>query len=513
MKIKDIQDKEKQQALLARAKAINLTDEATEIEVEEAEKKIAKAKSEDVTVVEKEVRGLLQELRDRVSDKSITSEEMRGMIEEVVKKNADETKKAKEATSRLAEHNADDADPGRKFSKTGKVSGKFTFKHFITGNAPRRAVRKYAEELKDLQDMNDEILIVSKCLNKSPKELEMYGEFEEKAMEFATKALYNTAGSGAEFIPTNFSAQVVDKVRLELKVAAVFDRIPMRSNPYTVPLEGNDSTAYLAAESTVEATEAGRITVTTPTTSNVTFTAKKLAARTVFSEEISEDSIVDILDYVRKKISIALANAAETATINGDTTGTHMDADVTSSTDARKAWKGLRKHTITAAKRDAGGDALIAADLRIARKLMGVFGINASNLVWVVGVSGMHQMLSTNDANGFNDFRTLEKIGPSAQVLTGMIGAFDNIPVIVSEFVREDLNASGVQDGVTQTLTVAQLVNRTRFWYGDRKLVTLKTFEDIQTDQQVMVIKQRLDYQPVESAARALTATVYNILA
>ena len=507
-----MKDQEKQTALLARAKAVKLTDEATEIEVVEAETKAGLAKTGDVTVVEKDVRGILQELRDRIDGKTITEDQMKSMIEDAVKKNTEEGKKKEQSIQRIGEDNREDADPGRKFSKTGKVSKKFTFKHFITGNAPRRAMKQYAEDLKDLQDMNDELLIVSKVLQKNPMELESYGEFEEKAKEFATKALYNTAGQGAEFIPTNFSAQVVDKVRLELKVAATFDRIPMRSNPYTVPLEGSDATAYLAAESTVEATEAGRITASQPGTSNVTFTAKKLAARTVFSEEISEDSIIDILDYVRRKIAIALANAIETCTINGDTTGTHQDSDVTASTDARKAWKGLRKLTASGAKHDAGGDALVAADLRSCRKLMGIYGIDPKNLIWIGGVSDMHRMLSVNDSNGWNDFRTLEKIGPSAQVLTGMIGAFDGIPVIISEFVRENLNATGVYDGATTTLTIMQLVNRTRFWYGDRKLVTLKTFEDIQTDQQVMVIKQRLDFQPVEGVSNTLTGTVYNAL-
>ena len=508
MKIKDIQDKEKQALLLARAKAVNLTDEATENEVVEAEKKTAK----DVVVGEADVRGLLQELRTRISDRSITEEQMKSMISDAVAKNTEEAKAKKESAARTAEANAEDADPGRKFSKTGKVSGKFSFKHFITGNAPRKAVKKYSEELKELQDMNDEILIVSKCLNVDPRELDSYQDYEKLAKEFSSKALYNTAGQGAEFIPTNFSAQVVDKVRLELKVAGLFDRIPMRSNPYTVPLEGADATAYLATESTVEATEAGRFTASQPGTSNVTFTAKKLAARVVFSEEITEDSIVDILDFVRRKIVLALANAVENCTINGDTTATHMDASVTNAADARKAWKGLRKLTASGAKKDAGGDALDAADLRAARKLMGIYGINPANLCWIVGVSGMHQMLSETDANGFSDFRTLEKIGPSAQILTGQLGIFDGIPVIVSEFIREDLNASGVDDTTTNTLTICQLVNRTRFWFGDRKIVTLKTFEDIQTDQMVMVVKQRLDFQPVETSTNTLTGQVYNVL-
>lgn len=512
-KVKDIKDKAKQADWMNRAKALGLTDEATTTEIEVAEK----AKSSGAPTVEvgdQDVRQLLSEIKGRIKDGVASEESLKAMITDAVRKVDAESKAKKEDLARKGEFAGSDVDPGRDFTKTGRVSGRFNLKSFVTGNAPRRALQKYSGELKELQDLNDEILIVSKTMNVHPKETELWSEYEKAAREFSQKVLVSTtASSGDEFVPTVFSAQLVDKVRLELKVAALHDRIPMRSNPYTVPLEGSDPTAYLAAESTAAATEASRFTESSPTTTNVTFTAQKLVVRTVFSDEITQDSIVDILDYVRRKIAVALANAIEDCTINGDTSGTHQDGDVTSSSDRRKAWKGYRKLTASGAKKDAGGDALDAADMRAARKLMGKYGVNPKDLAWVVGVSAYNQMLSESDSAGFDDFRTLDRLGPQATILTGMLGMFDGIPVIVSEFVRENLNASGVYDTTTQTRTVINLVNRSRFWFGDRRLVTMKTFEDIQTDQMVMVIKQRLDFQPVESSSNTLCGMVYNILA
>jgi HK97 family phage major capsid protein len=516
-KIKDIQDKEKQAAWLTRAKAVGLTDEAStaDVEAKEAEKKAAEATGAKVVeVAEQDVKALLSEIKGRIKDGVATEESLKAMITEAVSKVNAEAKTRKEEATRKGEFAGEDADPGKDFSHTGKVSSRFTLKHFVTGNAPKRVLAKHAEELREIQDLNDEILIVSKCMGIHPKETDLWQEYEKASRDFARKVLVSTtASNGDEFVPTNFSAQVVDKVRLELKVAALHDRIPMRSNPYTVPIEGADATAYLAAENTAAATEASRYTESSPGTGNVTFTAQKLVVRTVFSDEITQDSIVDILDYVRRKIAIALSNAIEDATINGDTTATHQDGDVTAASDRRKAWKGYRKLSPSGAKKDAGGDALDAADLRACRKLMGKYGVNPADLAWVVGVSAYAQMLSESDSAGFDDFRTLDKLGPQATILSGMLGIFDGIPVIVSEFVRENLNASGVYDTTTQTRTAINLVNRTRFWFGDRRLVTLKTFEDIQTDQMVMVIKQRLDFQPVEAATNALVGTVYNILA
>lgn len=512
MKIKDIKENEKREALLARAKSVSLTEEATEIEVVEAEGKAAKGSAQSVTVGEQDIKTALHEIRNRLKDSTISDEKLKEMITEVVKKQSEEAKSKNKELVRKGEFDIEE-ESDRSSSRRKMSSRKLRFKNFVVGNAPRSITKRFEEDLKTIQDMNDQILICAKALSVHPKDLEMYEEYEKAAKDFASKAMVSTtASSGDEFVPTNFSAQIIDRVRLELKVAALHDRMPMLSNPYTLPLEGSDSTAYLTAESSVEATEAGRITASTPGSKNVTFTAKKLAARSVFSEEINEDSIIAIFPYVRGKIVLAMANAIEDCTINGDDSGTHQDADVTSSADARKAWKGYRKLAVSGAKRDAGGDALDAADMRVARKKMGKYGVNPKDLAWVVGVATYSQMLSEDDASGFNDFRTLEKYGPNAVVLNGVMGFFDGIPVIVSEFVRETLNASGVYDSTTHTTSSIMLVNRSRFMYGDRKAITVKSYEDIQTDQMVLVTKQRLDFQPVEDSTNTMIGLVYNIL-
>jgi len=50
--------------------------------------------------------------------------------------------------------------------------------------------------------------------------------------------------------------------------------------------------------------------------------------------------------------------------------------------------------------------------------------------------------------------RTVDKYGQFATVLNGELGKIDGIPVIVSEKIRENLNASGVYDGTTTTKTL-----------------------------------------------------------
>jgi HK97 family phage major capsid protein len=95
--------------------------------------------------------------------------------------------------------------------------------------------------------------------------------------------------------------------------------------------------------------DANKIPTITPGTGNVTLTAKKLGCLTVFSEEVSEDFVIAIIPFLRNKLGNAIASAIERAILDGDTTATHMDNDVTASTDARKAWIGLRKDAIASA--------------------------------------------------------------------------------------------------------------------------------------------------------------------
>jgi len=278
----------------------------------------------------------------------------------------------------------------------------------------------------------------------------------------------------------------------------------MPTNPFRLPIDGADATAYLFAESTSDTSS--KITASTPGTGDVTFDAIKIACRVLVSTELEEDSVVAILPLLRDKIVQALAEAQENAAINGDTDGTHMDSDVTSSADVRKAWDGYRKLALGAAKIDCA--TFNKTNLRGIRTAMGKYGVNPNNLAWIAGVSVYNKML------GLDEVVTLDKYGPSATILTGELGKFDGIPIVVSEFIREDVNANGVYDGVTTDNTVLPLVYRPAFLYGDRRNITLKVSQELymETDQDVAIATQRLDFKPVQDAtSEPIVGLGYNI--
>lgn len=358
----------------------------------------------------------------------------------------------------------------------------------------------------ELQRRADDIYLMSKLLRRDPRSLKMWSEFAHEASELRKAMDTATTDEGLEWIPTGFSSELIRKVKLALKVAALHGRIAMPTNPFKLPIDGADATAYLFSESTSDT--ASKITASTPGTNNVTFDAVKLACRVLVSTELEEDSVVAILPLLRDKIVQALAEAQENATINGDTAGTHQDSDVTLATDVRKAWDGYRKLALAAARVDLS--TLDISGLRALRAAMGKYGVNPNNLAWIAGISVFNKMLSLSEV------LTVDKYGANATILSGELAKLDGIPVIVSEFIREDLNASGVYDGVTTTQTVLPLVYRPAFLYGDRRTITLRVSQELymETDQDVAIATQRLDFQPVQDATgETIVGLGYNIAA
>ena len=359
-----------------------------------------------------------------------------------------------------------------------------------------------ALDSEEIQKKSDELYLCSQILSTDPRNLKMWGDWESVTTDLRKAMDTATAGEGEEWIPTEFSRNLIEQVRLALKVSALHSRINIPTPTYRMPVEGADAVAYLIPESTSD--DSTKIKASTPGTKRISFDAQKLASRVLFSEEVSEDSIVPILPYLRGKVIEALAVAQETCTINGDTSTTHQDSDVTDSLDARKAWNGYRTAVLTAANKDLG--TFSTTNLRGVRSGMGKYGVDVNKLAWVAGTSGYNAMMDLTEV------RTLDKYGPKATILTGELAKLDNIPIIVSEYIREDLNASGVYDGVTMTKTIILLVRRDGFMYGDRRSVKVKSAEIIETDQTQIVVTQRLDFEAVyDTDTETIVGQAYNI--
>jgi HK97 family phage major capsid protein len=393
----------------------------------------------------------------------------------------------------------------RKGVFTGDEEDEDKVKDAIKSNAVDAMIHSKSmdDKIVELQSINDDILLVSQITGLPPQQTRTYQKYME-TNPFLRKAMYSSGGTnvGTEWVPTGYSPKLYDKVRLSLKCAALHEMIDMPNNPYTSPVILTDTTGYLVSERTGDddtLTAGYRITASTLGTTSMTLTAKKLGGRIWFSEELSEDSIVPILPTVQKNMVQALAVAIEQAMINGDTTSTHMDLDVTAATDARKAWNGYRDMCQSAAKVSL---ATFNADtIASVRTAMGKYGVETSELAWICSIGGYMKLLTLRDAQNNATVITLDKYGPQATIKTGELGQLFGSPIIVSEYVRENLNASAVYDGTTTSKTIMLCVYTPAIKLGNRRTLKIKTAEDIHTDQNVLVATLRMACSPVWAAA------------
>jgi capsid protein len=396
-----------------------------------------------------------------------------------------------------------------------------------------RDVDRLAMRVSEFQALQDMLLLCDVMMAGNPdspyaqispsriqrmKTLAMWPDYEALSKEF--QEAYKragldtlTSGEGLEWIPTFFSGTLQDRVRIALSVAALIPEFTMPAPTFVSPVLGGDAIAYFIGESTDELSPAGAsIDTTTFNTKKTTWTAKKLATRIVGSSEVLEDSIVPMAPLITDQIVLAIANAIEDSHLNGDTTATHQDSDVTSGKDRRKIYKGFRKlafeQTGTTARVDNSNAAITEPNLFKIRKLMGRYGNASADLVLITGFNGYIQFIAIDKV------LTVDKYGSQATILTGELGKFINMPIVVSEFMREDLNASGVYDGVTTNRTSVIVLNRRCYARGVRRTMTLGASREraIEYDQVWYVGTWRGDLQPwYPSTTERCVGLLYNV--
>jgi len=304
------------------------------------------------------------------------------------------------------------------------------------------------------------------------------------AMDSATAA----PGVG-DIIPTGFSPEMERLVQLNLRLLPFIRSFDMPTNPFNFPRQAGRATfsrrsaeetaAFPTARTTGEVSDA---VGTTTMVANVPYNAEEINGLLTINEIAEEDSVIALIPFYRSELPNDLARHLEDAFINGDTAGTHQDSDVTAATDHRASWDGLRKFGLanTTTRQDAAGNPLDSngewgAQVRAPIAEMGPFGGNLEELVQVVGTRVF------NKAFMIPEYRTIYAAGPMATV-TGADAnrAFrpDGHYLVVSEFGRENLNASGVYDGVTTNLGTSIVFNRNAWMLGRRRTMTIDVFTD-----------------------------------
>ena len=356
------------------------------------------------------------------------------------------------------------------------------------------------------QDMNDAVYVwwLARNASNAPpiriEECPLWADYQMAMRDMAGalvgKALDET--DTANFVPTGFSSALIERYELDRNVVKYLRTYQVPRSPFKYPSLSTRGTMYKIAENTLDPESATAVTTSDLTDQGVTFTLVRMGVRTSASYDLDEDSIVPLMQVMRDELGRWWAYGEEDAIINGDTTAAHVDSDITSATDVRKALYGFRPlawrnsyYTDINAHTAESYSGMIGS--------MGVYGVRTKDLVWMIPPTVRAKLLVLKDSNNNPVMLGNWNRGSTQIQNLDNVPSIFGVPVVVAECFRQNLNAIGLYDGTTLTKTGVLLVNVEAFRYAYNALPPLiESWRWIRTLQNEIVISTRRDLQPIQ---------------
>ena len=214
----------------------------------------------------------------------------------------------------------------------------------------------------------------------------------------------------------------------------------------------------------------------------VTLSTKKLISQSYLGNETEEDAILPILPLIRESMVRSHARAMENALLLGN----HADGAFGTS---GAAFEGLIEHADNGSffTTDVGGgsggiyaagDKLTAADLLGLRKNMGKYGVNPSEVVYIVSQEGYYNLLE--DA----EFQDANLVGDMATKLSGEIGqVFGTRVLLCDEFPGKAATKPGAIAVYPRNYVMPRL-----------RGVTIESDYEVAQQRRVLVASQRIGF-------------------
>lgn len=302
------------------------------------------------------------------------------------------------------------------------------------------------------------------------KSLRVWGAYAEAVKPFQRALDTATSGGASEWAPTGYSAELMSDVRHKLGFASVIDWTPMPTNPWQYPILTAELTSYLVGEATSDA-QAATYTASDPTSAGALLTAYKHGVLCWLSKEMDADSIFPLIAKLNDSAAFAIAYGWDRTVISGQRTATIDNGDAPAASDVRKGGDGIRYAAKQTGKQvDFGGSLTVEA----LAALLGALGKYADRAVFATGYSGLARALVLKDSSGSAVLLTDEKAGAQATMRTGTVGVLLGRPLVVGGAYPENMNATGVVDGVTTTKTGFVCFNPSMILGGVRQSVEIE---------------------------------------
>lgn len=299
----------------------------------------------------------------------------------------------------------------------------------------------------------------------------------------------------ATWIPEAQGRFYFEEYEIASLIPDLFDQLPMESA--SVNIQG--ALGYLFG---LLETDVATFAEQSNTSAEFNVVSKNNVVHTKISEDLNQDSAPAIIDKLRKEVVAGIARSEERAILNGDTTGTHMDADVTAATDFRKAFKGLRKlaleNSANGSVVDHGGDAPSKLMFSNMFNAMGKYTDDVSDLAWLLPVSVANAVITGAIPELFTAFA----FGGPASNRTGQMPPIFGVEGYKSQWSRQDLHETGVYTIAAQTKCAPLLVKKSRVMRFLRAPIKVWAAPSLpSSDQMLMSAKKRHSFAAIPQTA------------
>ena len=306
--------------------------------------------------------------------------------------------------------------------------------------------------------------------------------------------------SSADFEQT-VSTNVERDIQLQLVLAPLFREIPMSSATQIIPILPDAGYAeFLSAQAITGTSPHGNLaqrgdTYGTPwggvDLTERTLSTKKLVSQSYLGNETEEDAIMPILPLIRESIVRSHARAVENAMLLGNNAD---GAFGTSGASFDGLWHLAEADSdVTQTSTAFASDSVTAAELLALRKNMGKYGINPSDIVYIVSSTVYYNLLE--DA----EFQDVNLVGNMATKLNGEIGSvFGSKVIVCDEFPAAAVNMPAAIAVYAQNYVVPRL-----------RGMTIESDYEVALQRRVLVASQRIGFTDMIDGATTKWAYQY----
>ena len=292
------------------------------------------------------------------------------------------------------------------------------------------------------------------------------------------------------------STNIERDIENELVLAPLFREIPMTSANMIIPILPDSGYAEFASGSAVANDNLDMRSATYGddagvTMSERTLSTKKLISQSFLGNETEEDAILPILPLIRESMVRSHARSIENSILAGD------DADGVFGTSGA-SFEGLlhlarNDSDYTQSATAFATDTVTAAELLSMRKNMGKYGVNPSDVVYIVSQRTYFELLE--DA----EFQDANLVGDMATKLSGEIGqVFGSRVLLCDEFATP---------AVSKFAAIA--VNPRNFVLPRLRGVTVESDYEVAAQRRVLVASQRIGFTDLIDGATSKWGHMY----